>query len=58
MILHTDTALMIHRPAHLHPLSQEERVAARLVTRRRYPISGLANRLFRFFAFGHGARVS
>ncbi|NDW44786.1 hypothetical protein [Ruegeria sp. PrR005] len=58
MILHTDTALMIHRPAHLHRLSQEERVAARLVTRRRILTSGLVNRLSRVFTFWHGMKVS
>ncbi|MCU9838575.1 hypothetical protein OEZ49_12420 [Ruegeria sp. WL0004] len=58
MILHTDTALMIHRPTHLQPLSQEERAATRLVIRRRHPTSELANRLFRYFAFWQGAKVS
>ncbi|MCV2888132.1 hypothetical protein [Ruegeria aquimaris] len=58
MILHTDTALLKHRPAHLHPLSQEERAAARLVARRRILTSGLVNRLSRFFTFWHGMKVS
>ncbi|SDE18132.1 hypothetical protein [Ruegeria marina] len=58
MILHTDTALLNHRPAHLRPQSKEERIAARLPARQCAPKSRLADRVARLFAFRPWARVS
>ncbi|MCE8516450.1 hypothetical protein KBY31_06970 [Ruegeria pomeroyi] len=51
MILHTDTALLSHRPVHLQLPSEEERMAARYVTPRRTAKAWRAGRIARLFAF-------